>query len=57
MYVLINFEPVKAFYSRRDVREFWFSSNSTSSSIENELKTTELIGRKIKKVTVETVQV
>ena len=32
------------------MREFGCSGDSTHSSIENELKTIELIGRKIKKV-------
>ena len=42
----------KGFKKRRDVREFGYSGDNTCSSIENELKTIKLRGRKIKNKTV-----
>ena len=46
---LINFQPVERFENRRDTAESRGSRNSTSSRVENELKTIKLTTRKIKK--------
>ena len=46
---LINFKPVERFEKMRDVAEFRGFRNSTSSRVENELKTIKLYTRKIKK--------
>jgi hypothetical protein len=42
--------------AERDVREFWCSGDRMSSSIDNELNTIRLRGRKIKKERVEGVK-
>ena len=45
----INFKPVERFENRRDMAEPRGSRNSTSSRVENELKTIKLTTRKIEK--------
>ena len=46
---LINFKPVERIENRRDMAESRGSRNSTSSRVDNELKTIKLTTRKIKK--------
>ena len=49
VHALINFKPVERFENRRDMAESRGSRNSTSSRVENELKTIKLTTRKVKK--------
>ena len=47
--LLINFKPVERYENRRDMAESRGSRNSTSSRVENELKTIKLTTGKIEK--------